>query len=225
MIRGVIFDLDGLLFNTETLFLASIGRFLEKRGLEVPEEELKTMIGTDNSRAKELDQQYPGIAEVMKEYMNRRLELFDAMFPHPGDADMKGLDELIPALEKEGIPYAIASGSAEEDIHHFMNRAGVEMHPAALVSTRSEHLPGKPHPDVFLKAAEKLGLAPEEALVCEDGKYGILAAKAGGFPSVFIQDKIVPDEEMKAALQYQTEDLSQVLDLIHRLNGKKGAEE
>ena len=105
-----------------------------------------------------------------------------------------------------------------------MAHSGCELHPEVLVSSRDEHLPGKPSHAVFDVAASKLNVRNRDALVVEDGKYGIVAAKRGGFLSVFIQDHIVPDEEMRAALQYRISDLSQLGTLIDDINKRHNGE-
>ena len=224
MIRAVLFDLDGLLFDTETLFLKNVEKLMQQRGMTVSEDVLKTMIGTDEKQVLKLEQQYPGIQEVMKQYMDNRLFYFDQMFKEKGSADKKGLAEAVSYLEKHHLPYAIATGSYYQDIRHFMAHAGCELHPEVLVSARDEHLPGKPSHAVFDVAASKLNVRNRDALVVEDGKYGIVAAKRGGFLSVFIQDHIVPDEEMRASLQYRISDLSQLGTLIDDINKRHNGE-
>ena len=72
----------------------------------------------------------------------------------------------------------------------------------------------KPDPEVFLKAAEKLGFEPEECLVLEDSKAGIIAAKRAGMHSCWIKDMIEADEEMKEALEYRGESLLDVIPLL-----------
>lgn len=224
MIRAVLFDLDGLLFDTETLFLETVPQLLRQRGMDVPQEVLKTMIGTDEKQELKLEAQYPGIRKVMKEYMDHRLYYFDRMFQTRGSADKKGLAQAIAYLEGHHLPYAIATGSYYEDIRHFLDHAGVALHPSVMVSSRSEHLPGKPSPAVFDAAASRMNVRSRDALVVEDGKYGIAAAKRGGFPSVFIEDHIIPDAEMRRNLQYQISDLSQLGDLIDDINRRHNGE-
>ena len=87
MIRAVLFDLDGLLFDTETLFLKTVEQLMQQRGMTVSEDVLKTMIGTDEKQVLKLEQQYPGIQKVMKQYMDNRLFYFDQMFKEKGSAD------------------------------------------------------------------------------------------------------------------------------------------
>ena len=77
---------------------------------------------------------------------------------------------------------------------------------------------GKPAPDIFLKGAETLHVKPEECLVLEDSKNGILAAHAAGMHSCFIEDTVKKDSEMKAVLEYEKKDLSQVIDLLEEIN-------
>ena len=72
----------------------------------------------------------------------------------------------------------------------------------------------KPNPEIFLRGAEEVGVKPENCLVLEDTKQGILAAKRAGMHSCFIPDTIVPDEEMQAAIELQCDSLLDVIDLL-----------
>ena len=76
---------------------------------------------------------------------------------------------------------------------------------------------GKPDPDIFLLGASILGVDPENCLVLEDSKMGILAAKRAGMHSCFIQDTIKPDDEMRENIEFEKEDLLQVIDLLEEL--------
>ena len=73
---------------------------------------------------------------------------------------------------------------------------------------------GKPDPEIFLTAARKAGVAPENCVVLEDSKFGIIAAKRAGMKSVWIYDFVKPDEEMKEAIQESRNDLLEVIDYL-----------
>ena len=85
------------------------------------------------------------------------------------------------------------------------------MHPKQIVSGK-EGFPSKPAPDIFLATAKRMGYKPEECLVLEDSKHGITAAYKAGMKSIFIQDQIAPDEEMKQYIQESRNDLSDYLE-------------
>lgn len=214
MIDAVIFDMDGLMFNTEVMFMTRFRDMLDKNGLShVPKEVIESVIGCDPSRIKKFESKYPGISSILKQCILEQHEYFYEFFPTPGSANKKGLKELMEYLDHNGIVYAIASSSGRKRIEEFCAYAGFEMHVNAIVSG-AEGWPSKPAPDIFLEAARQLEKRPEQCLVLEDSKHGIMAAKRAGMRSVFILDQIRPDEEMEAYIQDRCSDLLEVIDYL-----------
>ncbi len=214
MFEAVIFDMDGLMFNTEVMFIDEFREKLKELEIDAPLEVIQSMIGCDSRKIAQYETKYPGINEAMKQLQNERVDYFFRYFPEKGSGDKPGLSQLIAYLKEKNIPYAIASSSATEHIKRFIGHAQCIIEPSVIVSSKEEGIPSKPAPDIFLIAAEKLGVPKDKCLVLEDGKYGILAAKQAGIPSVFIQDQVKPDEEMKQAIVYSCQDLEEVIDLM-----------
>ncbi len=214
MINAVIFDMDGLMFDTETMFIDLVEMLKGKYGLSIPKEVTYQMIGTDSSIARRLNEMYPGLETVVQDYQSNRMEYTRQYFKESGSANKKGLQDLVEYLEEKQIPFAVASSSKKEHIQEMINQAGFDLKPYVVVSSKEGNIPGKPAPDIFLKAAEMMNIKPEHCLVLEDSKYGIMAAYNAGMKSVFIQDKIVPDEEMKQYIQIECDSL---MDVIHVL--------
>lgn len=215
MIKAVIFDMDGLMFNTEIMFKKQFRQALDNAGIHCPDSVIERMIGCDSRQIVEFEQTYPGISDVMTFCQKTRVDFFFDFFKNPGDANMPGLQELIEYLEKKNIDYAIASSSAKEDILKFINHAGFTLHPKQIVSGK-EGFPSKPAPDIFLATAKRMGYEPGECLVLEDSKHGITAAFKAGMKSIFIPDQIKPDEEMKKYIQETRNNLSEVIEYLER---------
>lgn len=210
MIKAVIFDMDGLMFDTETMFKKLFREKLTEANMFPEDEIIESMIGCDSRLIVRYEEQFPGITDVMKLVKKVRIDYFFETFPVPGSANKKGLQELIQYLDQKKIPYAIASSSAKEDILKFLDHAGFDIQPNEIVSSR-DGMASKPAPDVFLATQERLGVKPEECVVLEDSKNGIIAASRAGMHSIFIPDQILPDEEMKEYIQTTLEDLSLVI--------------
>lgn len=215
MIKAVIFDMDGLMFNTEIMFKKQFRQALDNAGIHCPDSVIERMIGCDSRQIVEFEQTYPGISDVMTFCQKTRVDFFFDFFKNPGDANMPGLQDLIEYLEKKNIDYAIASSSAKEDILKFINHAGFTLQPKQIVSGK-EGFPSKPAPDIFLATAKRMGYEPEECLVLEDSKHGITAAFKAGMKSIFIPDQIKPDEEMKKYIQETRNNLSEVIEYLER---------
>lgn len=109
----------------------------------------------------------------------------------------------------------MASSSHPQDIKKFLSHAGFVLSPNVIVSSK-EGYKSKPAPDVFLAAAERLDVKPENCLVLEDSKHGIMAAANAKMHSIFIQDQIAPDDEMKEYIQESCTDLNGVIDYLKR---------
>lgn len=215
MIEAVLFDMDGLMFNTEVMFKKFFKEQLDRYGVPAPLSVIEAMIGCDSRKVAIFEREYPGITEVMSYCQKHRIEYFYSMYQKPGSANMPGLKELISYLDENEIPYAIASSSAPEDIRRMVEHAGFPISYQILVSSK-EGIPSKPAPDIFLEAARRLGKEPENCLVLEDSKNGILAAAAAKMHSIFVPDQIVPDQEMKEAIQTTCNSLKDVIPYLEK---------
>lgn len=214
MISGVIFDMDGLMYDTEPVWAEALRPALEDLGLPfkpgLPDatrgtagEEFAHVIhewyGDDVDAYRVWDVWHDIVAEQLLEGVEKK----------------PGLDELLVYLKQHGIPAAVASSSPASQIEGNLAQSGVSAYFAATVSSLEvEH--AKPCPDVFLKAADLLGVAPREALVLEDSFNGVRAGAAGGFITVMVPDMAQPDDEMRALATRICKSLFEVRDLLQK---------
>ena len=214
-IKAVIFDMDGLMFNTEKMFKDEFKEKAKELGVSCPDSFPEPLIGCDSRKVAEFEMMYPGVTRVMEEIQEERADYFFTYFKEPGSANMVGLQNLIEYIEENKIPYAVASSSHPQDIKKFLSHAGFVLSPNVIVSSK-EGYKSKPAPDVFLAAAERLDVKPENCLVLEDSKHGIMAGANAKMHSIFIQDQIAPDDEMKEYIQESCTDLNGVIDYLKR---------
>lgn len=201
--RGAIFDQDGLLFDTEVVFercWISEGR---KLGLEVTKEFVNKMSGCGR---KELTmivaETYPTInAEDYVERVHRAAaEAQLAMTP----VNKPGAREILKFCRENGIKIALASSSMRHCVDHNLAAAGFKEFFDAIVTGRDVKN-GKPAPDIFLLAAEKIGIPISECAVFEDSFNGIRAAHAAGAKAIMIPDRAQPTPEiLKLCTTYPT---------------------
>lgn len=176
--KAFIFDMDGVIVNSEPVHYKLITKTYAKYGKEFTHEEHKKITGMS-------------YMEIWKKFVNEHNILADSMAIHKEHTEAllneilhsgtfeisKGIVEFIEDLYKNGVKLAVASSSSRTLINAVLERFKLKDKFQAVVS--GEELPkSKPHPGVFLKALEELGVKAEEALIVEDSTNGIKAAKA-----------------------------------------------
>lgn len=209
--QAVIFDMDGLLMNSEWLGLEGICVCGRMQGVEIPLEISKQCIGrTSRSSGELLNGYYPQLDTV-------RLFQDFAVFMHSkaerGEIPLKkGAAELLAYLNAAGIPAAVASSSKLETIQLYLD--SVHIRPCFQILLSAVGMPSKPAPDVFLLAAEKLGVRPEECLVLEDSYNGVKAGRAAGMQVCMVPDVLPYTEELAPYVDEVLPDLLAVMERI-----------
>lgn len=192
--KGVIFDMDGLLFDTEKLFQQTWNEIAEERGIRLLEGFVQEISGTNGERMCRIIEKYYQVADgslVMKDCMERMRQKLLQDVPK-----MTGVDEILQYFQEKGLVMAVASSSEKQQIEWNLYKSGIQSYFQAVVSGKEvEH--GKPSPDIFLLAAEKIGCKAEECFVFEDSENGIRAGKSAGCTTIMIPDLMKPSEEIR----------------------------
>lgn len=212
MVSAVIFDMDGLMYDTEPVWAKGLRPALDVLGLPYKPGLPDAARGTAGEEFAKVIHEWYGdevdayhVWDVWHEIVERQLR--------EGVEKKPGLDELLAYLKEQDILAAVASSSPIDQIEGNLARTGVSGFFAATVSSlQVEH--AKPQPDVFLKAAEMLGVAPYDALVLEDSFNGVRAGAAGGFITIMVPDMAQPDDEMRGLASRICGSLLEVRDLL-----------
>ena len=212
MIRGAIFDMDGLMFDTEKLFAISWAEQAVRFGFEPIPEFHRAVCGTSGTLARDIVRRYyPGIADAnafINDGCDRVADMMAESVP-----EKEGIHEILEYLKGIGLRLAVASSSEPELIRANLEKTGLEGYFDVLLST-SQVARGKPAPDVFLRAAEELGLGPEECYVFEDGVNGVKAGIAADCRTYMIPDLIEPTAEIRERCAGVYPSLLDVLELL-----------
>ena len=213
MVQGVIFDMDGLMFDSEPIWRTCWLPAFERAGLEMIPELPELVPGMSRlgtiDYVSELYNGDPRATQAVENYYIIARERFYAS----GAPKKKGLVELLERLAELGIPRAVASSSARALVENNLRHAGLEGAFTIIVSG-DMGLASKPAPDIFLEAARQLGTEPAETLVLEDSENGIRAAVAGGFIPVFVPDISHVSDEVRAQAAYVCDSLLEVRDIL-----------
>ncbi|UCD03522.1 MAG: HAD family phosphatase [Candidatus Woesearchaeota archaeon] len=191
--KAVIFDMDGVVSDTQKLQVQVESELLKKYGIEMTTDELtETYAGvSDREWLKKLSEEYGVFIDIDKTLEEKWEKLF--LLVKDGIDAMPGVIEFIDKLRTSGFKLAIASASPVNFIEFVLSKLNLkDKFDVITSSTEVEH--GKPSPDVFLLAAKRLGLKPEECIVIEDGVNGMVAAKrANMFCIGYVNRKVNKD--------------------------------
>lgn len=195
--KAVVFDLDGLMFDTEALFARIIDEMLASRGKPPNPEIMRAMIGRRAVEAGEAFRRLSQIDEPTEALMaeaRRRFhdEVDVAVQPTPG------LFALLQHLEDRGLPRGVATSSRRSYAVDLIGRHGLLSHFTFLL-TSEDVTRGKPDPEIYLKAADRFGVEPGSMMVLEDSPAGLAAAKRAGAFAVGVPHDHSPAETLSDA--------------------------
>jgi HAD superfamily hydrolase (TIGR01509 family) len=176
--RAVVFDMDGLMFNTEDVYWRVGTELLRRRGRRFSRELSDAMMGRPPQTCFKVMIRWHSLEESWQELAAESEEIFLGLLDRHL-APMPGLMELLAALEKAGISKAIGTSSSRRSLEAILSRFA--MQPRFEFTLTAEDITrGKPDPEIYLKAAARFGIPPRQILVLEDSQTGCRAAAAAG---------------------------------------------
>jgi len=207
-IRAIIFDMDGVLIDSEHLWQQTEKAIFGELGFELTDE---LLVQTRGLRTEEMmahwSARFPmdgtDTVSLMEEYDARMVETMLREVPL-----MEGARELIGFFRNKGLPVALATCSTHAHIDAVMEKHGLRDSFDLLVSAAS-NMQGKPHPEVYLHTAEKLKIDPTHCLAFEDSFYGLVAAKAARMKVVAMPDRSEYDQERFGAADLKIRSLTE----------------
>ena len=212
MSKVVIFDMDGVLFDTERLY-RQCWTTLDTTSLKDIDEVLKACIGSNEQKTQEIFRTHYGENFDFNGYHARAKEVFQKHLKEQGMPMKEGVYELLEYLKKADYKIGLASSTRTEIVKEELEAAKIAQYFDVIVGG-DQVKESKPNPEIFLYACEKLGEKPEKAMVVEDSLNGIRAAYAAGMKPIMVPDLVLPTEEIEALLYYKFESLLEVRDFL-----------
>lgn len=194
-VKLVIFDMDGLLFDTERTFFRAFQRSAKKLGYDFSFETYLKVVGVTDETGKQIFAEIYGEDSSILHAFDLYHAEFDKIIEEEGLAIKPGAERLLDVLDDKGIKKCIASSSPIKVIERNLKLSGIQDRFDFYVSG-DEVENGKPSPDIFLEALRRAGEKAENALVLEDSFHGLQAAVSANIRCIIIPDLIEPSDEM-----------------------------
>ncbi|MDR2746418.1 MAG: HAD family phosphatase [Treponema sp.] len=211
--KAVIFDMDGLLLDTERPVKDLWLKAARNKGWEIRQETVLRTTGVDEGSTRRIMAEEYGPDFPYDEIRAELSRMIREKAEHEGIAWRPGLPVILGRLEKLKIPFGIATSTKRSTALWKLKKAGLEGRFTVIVCG-DEVERGKPAPDIFLQAAALLGAAPEDCLGLEDSPAGLRALGAAGIPSIFIQDMVEAPAEVLSTVWRRCGDLAEAASLI-----------
>lgn len=219
-IKAVLFDMDGLMVDTESLATEAFIHSAKKQGYDMTKEETLLVLGFTTKSIYEFWENYFKNSDVSgKQLVDDHYKYIENILFTIGPRKMPYIEELLKYLKESNYKVAVASSSNMDHIINNMEKTGLKKYIDEFASG-AEVENGKPAPDVFLLAAERLGVKPEECLVLEDSKAGVIAGSSAGAKVIMVPDMLKPDEECKERTYRIVGNLGEVISILEEKNNE-----
>lgn len=211
--KAIIFDFDGLMFDTETIWKKSFEEANKIFSTGFSEEErVKTIGGNESEIRRILRETNPNIdVDGYRDFMQQMS--YNTLLNN-GAESKSGLFEILAFIKENKIPTAIVSGSERKVINAILGKANIKEEFFSTFVTGDMKITPKPSPDVYFKACEDLNVKPCEAVVLEDSYNGVRSGYNAGCFTIMIPDTMPPTEEMKSKSSLILNDLIEVVEFL-----------
>ncbi len=194
--KAIIFDMDGVIIDSEPLHCKLEREILKELGGKITEKEHNAFIGTTDyhmwstlKKKFNIEKSIDEIIQIKKERFIKNIHMLNLV---------DNVEEFMEKLHKERYPMGLASSNNRKIVDLIVNRFKLDKYLKVIVSGEDVSQ-GKPHPEIFLKTAEKLGVEPSDCVVIEDAKNGVIAAKAAGMKCIGFKNSNSGDQDLSQA--------------------------
>ena len=210
--KAVVFDMDGLLLDSESVYCGALIATAAEIGLDLPDRVIKRMIGHT----------WPGSAQVLRDHFGdgfdtdslreRSVELFYEV-AKVGLALKTGVAEILDCLDARALPRGVVTSSRRREAEHHLGQHAL-LERFDFILANGEYLAPKPDPAPYIAAARRLGLDPACVLALEDSHNGVRAASGAGMMTIMVPDMLDATEEMRGLCVRIATDLHEVRALL-----------
>lgn len=212
-IRGVLFDMDGVILDSEKLYARFWAEACAFYGYPMTYPQALGMRSLSAPAGQAYLSSLFGSKIVYEEIRAKRIELMDAYIEENGIEAKPGVYALLDVLQARGIPYAITTASPTDRIENHLGQLNL-YHRFPLICSARQVAHGKPEPDIYLFGAKTIGVAPEYCLALEDSYTGLLAACRAGCMASIVPDLDEPGDNILEIAYARFDSLNDVISLL-----------
>ena len=204
MLQGIVFDMDGVLFDTEILYNTSFRLVAKEMHIDEAEKLIKECVGLNhNDMRLYIEANYPGVS--FETFMKKGMEIFNGLLER-GIPLKEGTKEILTYLGNTDLKIGLASSSTYKIVMENLVQSGLtSCFRVVIGGDMVTH--SKPKPDIYLKACKELGIEPQHSIAVEDSINGIKSAYSAGLKAVMIPDMLPPTEEIKPMIYQKFDSL------------------
>lgn len=196
MIQAVVFDMDGVIFDSETLLTECLVEATRKDGIPDVERTNYLCLGTNDVETKQIFLNVYGADFPYDDYEKEARRLFYERASGGKLPKKKGVVELLTFLKEKGVKIALATSTRESIVLEEIKDGGLfPFFDAIICGDMIKN--SKPHPEIYQKACEKIGVSPKDAYAVEDSFHGVRSATSAGLSCIMVPDIKQPDDEMR----------------------------
>ena len=216
-VRGVLFDMDGVILDTEKLYTRFWLEGAHALGFPMTREQAIGLRGMNLGEAARMIGTYFGSPDYYQPIKNKRIELMDAYIAQHGVEPKTGIREILEYLQENRIPRAVCTASPIERVKRYLIPLGL-FDDFDAICTAYDVAQGKPEPDIYLYGAKVLGKAPASCIAIEDSAAGIQSAAAAGCMATLVPDQDLPDAATLGRVTVLADSLLDVIEVIKGCN-------
>ena len=205
MLEAILFDCDGVLLDSEAIYLGSVVDYLKSIGRTASIDDIAYTVGTDiYNITQKLQKQFSLYDHDIDEMIKGQRRIFHERFYTGELTPMEGLRDFLKLLREAGLKTAVVSSSGQDYVNYVLKALGIE-NQFDLAMGKTGDIPAKPDPALYLMALKNLGLTPKEALVIEDSVNGIKAGHGAGCKVIgYAGSELVKQDISKADIQVKS---------------------
>ncbi|MBC8588194.1 HAD family hydrolase [Paratissierella segnis] len=215
MIKAIIFDMDGLMLDSERVKLKYRNMVKKELGLDYENDTISETFGKTLAEIRQININRYGNDYPQEKISKRSRALWNEHIIKYGVPIKKGLLDLLKFLKDNEYKIAVATSTYEEETEYLLKLADI-IHYFDIIVTGDQVMNSKPNPDIYIEASKRLSIDPVDCVALEDSPNGVISASKAGMKVIMVPDLIEPDDELKKTADFVVSGLGDVVQILKK---------